>query len=67
MSEQKKSGKPQGKALENFLIGLGKIILGILRVSGHGLNRTIIRNVDRCLALGVFYSSIHCCPVHFIG
>ena len=52
------SGKPQGKALENFLIGLGKIILGILRVSGHGLNRTIIRNVDRCLALGVFYSSL---------
>ena len=58
MSDKGKKNSSQGKALETFIVGLGKIGWFILRISWHGLRRTRFKTVDRILSLAVTYGAL---------
>lgn len=55
MSEKVSKSGSQGKAFEQFIMTLGKFAIFTLRISGHGLKRTVFVNVDRVLWLVTSY------------
>lgn len=58
MSNKEKKSPAQGKALETFILGFGKIGLFTLKVSWHGLRRSVFGSVDRVLWLFLSYGTI---------
>ena len=58
MSRKEKKSPTQGKALETFALGFGKIGLFTLKVSWYGLRRSVFGSVDRVLWLLLSYGAI---------
>lgn len=63
MSNKNLKSPKQGKALENVVLSLGKIGLFTLKISWHGLCRSIFNHLDRVLCLlltyGVFFVLVY--------
>ena len=55
MSDKNSKSSSTGKAFETFIINLGKFGWFVLRISGHGLKRAVLFNVDRVLWLITTY------------
>lgn len=55
-----KTGKSaaQSKALENFVLTIGKFIILILKISWHGLRRGVLANADRLMLILTTYAGI---------